>query len=353
MVLLSGFSRYQSAKSARLLHSLAKQIGGYMKLGFACKFLDAEYKQPFPFKSTTRTRFLALNRDAQTTLLHALATTNLKHLWLTFQRIATEPPALRMMRIGSDLLPLYTVPEATAIYQELHSELQPLFSQCGEIARANGIRLSFHPGQYSVLASDNPLVVERALEDVEYHALCATMMGYGKAFQDFKINIHMNGKAGFDGFKHAFGRLSPEARLMLTVENDEISCSLDDVLQARALCPIVLDIHHHWVKENEFIQPDDPRINSIVESWRGVRPVMHYSISQEGLIPDRGFPDQNKLSIPKTKLRAHSDFYFNPTLNSWALSFSDFDIMCEVKMKNLARDQLWSQALESGTDVLL
>lgn len=320
-----------------------------MKLGFACKYLDADFKQPFPFKSTTRTRFLSLSHDERATLLHTLATTNLTNLYLIFQQLAQQPPALRMMRIGSDLLPLYTVPEATALYNEFLPTLAPLFTQCGAFARANAIRLSFHPGQYSVLASDNLLVVERALEDVEYHALCATLMGYGQAFQDFKINIHMNGKAGFEGFKRAFGKLSPQARRMLTVENDEISCSLDDVLQAKALCPVVVDIHHHWVKENAFLQPDDPRIAQVIDSWRGVTPVMHYSISQEGIIPEQGFPGQNALGVAKTKLRAHSDFYFNATLNDWALSFNGFDIMCEVKMKNLARDRLYHYALSRSS----
>ncbi|MDK2634610.1 UV damage endonuclease UvsE [Pantoea stewartii subsp. indologenes] len=315
-----------------------------MKLGFACKYLNADGKQFFPFRATTRTRFLSLDKAQGGALLYEIAQTNLQNLYLTLEAIATQPDALRMMRIGSDLLPLYTVPEAKPLFARFLPELYPLFARCGELARQHNIRLSFHPGQYSVLASDNPDVVTRALEDVEYHALCACLMGYGKTFQDFKINIHMNGKLGFDGFKQAFHRLSPEARLMLTVENDEISCSLDDVLQARALCPVVLDIHHHWVKENQFIQADDVRIAQITESWRGVRPVLHYSISQEGLIPEKGFPDQQQLAVPKTKLRAHSDYYFNATLNDWALSFSDFDIMCEVKMKNLARETLYTQA---------
>ena len=315
-----------------------------MKLGFACKFLNADAVQPFPFKATTRTRFLSLNNDERIKILHTLSVTNLTNLHLMFEQLAKLPPALRMMRIGSDLLPLYTVPEATPLYHEMMADLLPLFTKCGETARKHNIRLSFHPGQYSVLASENVLVVERALEDVEYHALCARLMGYGQRFQDFKINIHMNGKAGFAGFKHAFGRLSPEARLMLTVENDEISCSLDDVLQAKDLCPIVVDIHHHWVKEAEFIKPDDPRIAQVKASWRDVRPVMHYSISVEGIIPEQGFPEQSALGVAKTKLRAHSDYYFNPTLNDWALSFADFDIMCEVKMKNLARDRLYEYA---------
>lgn len=317
-----------------------------MKLGFACKYLNEALAQPLPFRATTRKRFLSLNQAEKTALIFEISQHNLTQLLATFKQVAKMPPELRMMRIGSDLLPLYTVPEAVPLYAQFLADLHPLFTACGEFARENDIRLSFHPGQYTVLASDNPDVVDRAIDDIEYHTLCATLMGYGKTFQDFKINIHMNGKMGFEGFKTAFNRLSPQARMMLTVENDEVSCSLDEVLQARELCPVVLDIHHHWVKENEFIRPDDPRIAIIKASWRGVRPVMHYSISQEGLIPEEGYPDQNRLGQSKMKLRAHSDFYFNPTLNDWALSFTDFDIMCEVKMKNIARDRLYQYSRE-------
>lgn len=323
-----------------------------MKLGFACKYFDAQQHQPFPFRATTRKRFLSLGNEERIKLIYEISAANLNNLYLNLQQLSTELPALRMMRIGSDLLPLYTVPEATPLYQAFLVDLHPLFARCGEIARKNDIRLSFHPGQYTVLASDNPAVVERAIEDVEYHTLCAKLIGYGKVFQDFKINIHMNGRNGFSGFKDAFMQLSHEAKMMLTVENDEISCSLDDVLQASELCPIVLDIHHHWVKENAFIQPDDPRIEAIKASWRGVRPVMHYSISQEGIIPEHGYPDQNILGVSKSKLRAHSDYYFNDTLNDWALSFVDFDIMCEVKMKNLARNQLYEYSLLNNKTII-
>lgn len=322
-----------------------------MKLGFACKYFNDSKQQPFPFRATTRKRFLNLPEAERIKLIVEISEANLNNLYLNLEQLAKENPTLRMMRIGSDLLPLYTVPEAMPLYDAFLTDLCPLFARCGTVARQNDIRLSFHPGQYTVLASDNPAVVDRAIEDVEYHALCAKLMGYGKTFQDLKINIHMNGRGGFSGFRDAFLRLSDEAKNMLTVENDEISCSLDDVLQARELCPIVLDIHHHWVKENEFIQPDDPRLEEIKSSWRGVRPVMHYSISQEGLIPEQGYPDQNILGISKSKLRAHSDYYFNETLNNWALSFTEFDIMCEVKMKNLARDQLYNHMLLKINDI--
>jgi len=44
----------------------------------------------------------------------------------------------------------------------------------------------------------------------------------------------------------------------------------------------------------------------------------------------------------KAKLRAHSDWYPNPVVNEYALSFLDYaDIMCESKMKNLASIELY------------
>jgi hypothetical protein len=47
----------------------------------------------------------------------------------------------------------------------------------------------------------------------------------------------------------------------------------------------------------------------------------------------------------KSKLRAHSDFYWNTAVNDWALSFRDnFDIMCESKAKNLASFALYEHA---------
>lgn len=47
----------------------------------------------------------------------------------------------------------------------------------------------------------------------------------------------------------------------------------------------------------------------------------------------------------KQKLRAHSNFYWNKAVNSWALEFNKhFDIMCESKGKNLASFALYEQS---------
>jgi UV DNA damage repair endonuclease len=179
----------------------------------------------------------------------------------------------------------------------------------------------------------------------------ARWMGYGKTFQDFKINVHISGRAGPEGIRSAYGRLSPEARNTITIENEENAWGLNDCLSIADIVPIVLDIHHAWIREGEYISPTDTRVQRVVESWRGVRPTLHYSVSREDYLVDHArdtLPDYHALiesGHKKQKLRAHSDYYWNTTVNEWALQFlENFDIMCESKCKNLASFALADQA---------
>lgn len=64
------------------------------------------------------------------------------------------------------------------------------------------------------------------------------------------------------------------------------------------LAPVVLDIHHCWIHENDHIAPNDPRVQRVVESWRGLRPTMHYSQPPESL-QALGFDAERKLEIPE------------------------------------------------------
>jgi UV DNA damage repair endonuclease len=179
----------------------------------------------------------------------------------------------------------------------------------------------------------------------------ARWMGYGQTFQDFKINVHIAGRAGPEGILAAYKRLSPEARNTITIENEENAWGIDDCLTLSHTIPIVLDIHHHWVREGEYIQPSDRRVKQVEESWRGLRPTMHYSVSREDILTGHDpitRPDYKTLlesGYKKAKLRAHSDFYWNQECNDWALGFLDsFDIMCESKGKNLASFALYERA---------
>jgi UV DNA damage repair endonuclease len=177
-------------------------------------------------------------------------------------------------------------------------------------------------------------------------------MGYGQRFQDFKINVHIAGRLGPDGIRAIYPTLSEVARNCITIENEEISYGLDDCLTISDIVPIVLDIHHNWVREGEYIQADDPRVRQVQDSWRGRTPVIHYSVSREDLLAghsNRDLPNLQSLLSQghnRQKLRAHSDFYWNHAVNQWALTHNTWAaIMCESKAKNLASHALYESSL--------
>lgn len=273
------------------------------------------------------------------------------------ERVGSLPPTRRMVRLGSEMLQGYTEKDWQAWWQrrEIQDHVERIFAPVGEAARRLGVRLSFHPGQFCVLASINPGIVERSIEEFEYHADMARWMGYGKTFQDFKINVHISGKRGPEGFRETYKKLSTEARNCITIENEENSWGLDDCLTISDLVPIVLDVHHHWIKTGDYISPLDPRVDHVVQSWRGIRPTMHYSISREDYLVDHDStvkPDYQALlesGHKKQKLRAHSDLYWNTSVNDWALGFlNTHDIMCESKGKNLSSLALHERAKQLG-----
>lgn len=326
------------------------------RIGFACKIQSDHDKADADLntKSTTISYLARQTPDAQRAKLWDLLNHNLSAFYRQLKYVAKLPPNQRMFRITSDLLPAYTHDDYMPFYfqSDVVAKLEYYLSMCGEFARANDIRLSFHPGQFCVLASENPGVVENSITEFEYHADLIRYMGYGKSFQDFKCNVHVGGKLGPQGIKAAMRRLSPEARNCLTIENAEFTWGLDASLELVDTCALVLDIHHHWINSGEYIEPTDPRFKRVVDSWRGVRPVVHYSVSREDVLVDLDptiKPDLALLldcNFTKAKLRAHSDYYWNQACNDWALTFSPYaDIMCESKQKNLASTELAKRCL--------
>jgi UV DNA damage endonuclease len=263
------------------------------------------------------------------------------------ERVGSLPEHLRMVRLGSEMLQGYTEKDWIDWWQrrEIQDHCEKIFAPVGARARELDVRLGFHPGQFCVLASDNDGIVERSILEFEYHADMARWMGYGSTWHDhgFMINVHLSGRGGAEKFLRTLSRLSPEARNLITIENDEISNGLDVTLAVANDVALVLDIHHHFINTGEYIDPKDDRVKRVVESWRGVRPGMHYSVSREDILVDhctRTRPDLADLlrrGYKKQKLRAHSDFMWNSAVNEWAATFSpDFDIEVEAKGKNLA-----------------
>ncbi|MBF8780279.1 UV DNA damage repair endonuclease UvsE [Pseudomonas fulva] len=337
------------------------------RLGFACQYrhphrsLSAKeleaIERTFNPRTTTLRWINGAGLEAARGKLLELMEHNLEAQLRLLDHVATLPAMLRMVRLSSDLLPLYSHPQVASFYQapDVQAQLQRRFARIGERARQFDIRLSFHPGQYCVLGSDRPEVVENSLAEFEYHADMIRMMGYGQRFQDFKCNVHIAGRLGVAGMRAVWPRLSQVARNTITLENDEKTYGVDDCLQMADLAPVVLDIHHCWIHEGDYIDPQDPRVARIVDSWRGVRPVMHYSQPPERL-QALGFDAQHKLEIPallqqvnKRDLYLHSERMWNDWTNRYALCFLDrFDLMFEAKHKNLAAEAFYQQYLRSG-----
>lgn len=340
------------------------------KIGFACKWIDNQ-SQVDGIKSTddckkynTGTTTVAwLNRQTKKTAeakLWSLVKQNIEATRKLVQKVGTLDESLRMVRLSSDILPVYTHRDWNYFYRlpDVVKYMQDRFGQIGDAARDNSVRISFHPGQFVVLGSDRSEVVENSIAEFEYHADMARWMGYGKTFQDMKINVHVSGKLGAAGFRAAYEKLSDVAKNCITVENDEHVFGLDDCLNIADLCPIVLDIHHHWVKTGEYIETDDPRIGKVVQSWRHIVPVIHYSISREDVLPGHSKLDKPlyelllESGIKRSALRAHSDFYWNSAVNDWALTHSSWaDIMCESKGKNLASFKLYEYRQHHNTNI--
>lgn len=323
------------------------------RLGFCCKYIppvaDPDEARRMNTAFVTMATLTKLQGAAAFEKLYGIVEHNLAAVSRQIAHVAARPPAERLHRLISSILPGYKHPIVKAHYEEptMRTLIETGFARIGEQARAAGVRLSTHPDSFCVLSNPSEAVLTNSINELEYHAEMFGMMGLAGGWHPHgtHVNIHGGGRAaGLEGFRRGFSRLSKAAQGLLTVENDETVYFLDELLQLADLLPIVLDVHHHWISSGgEYISPDDPRVARVRESWRGVRPIIHASTPKAELMPD---PDPDRLpdlpalvaaGVKASELRAHSDMMWNRALNRFVaghLSWADLEI--EAKAKNLA-----------------
>jgi len=342
-----------------------------MRIGFCCKWLNNHSEfggmkvnakdRDLNGRSTTMRWLREHPEDAvqrQWDIMNHNATAARKLV----QRVGSLPPERRMVRLGSEMLQGYTEANWIDWWQQPHIQdhCERIFAPVGEMARKLDVKVSFHPGQFCVLSSESADIRKRSVEEFEYHVDMARWMGFGKSFQDgCKINVHISGRRGPQGIIDALPKLSPEARNLITIENDEMGWGLDASLELEKHLALVMDIHHHWIRDEEYIQATDDRVKRVIDSWRGQRPTMHYSYSRDEHLAVANLGNKTHTEMhdikmllergcKKQKLRAHSDLLPNRAVNDWALSFGEnFDIQTEAKGKNIAAEQLYRQHLEN------
>ena len=192
---------------------------------------------------------------------------------------------IRCFRIGSSVIPFASHPDFELEWEDrFAAELDGI----RRFAQEHELRLSMHPGQYTVLNSPHERVVTNSLAELEFHARFLSLV----APRDGTMTLHVGGaygdrEAALERFGENFGRLSAQAQGRLVLENDDTTFDIDEVL---ALCrkvqrPAVFDFFHHRClhRANDWRHGLLKRLEEVVGSWDGATPKFHLSSArQEG-----------------------------------------------------------------------
>jgi UV DNA damage endonuclease len=231
---------------------------------------------------------------------------------------------IQLFRISSNLIPFGSSPVNQLPWWDMYSSwLQTI----GHKIKASNMRVSMHPGQYTVINSYNDDIVQRSIDDLNYHARVLDCLGLGP---EHKLILHIGGvydnkQAAMDRFIANYGRLPKGVRDRLVIENDDKSYTTGDVLaiSEKIHIPVVYDTLHNLVNPGQVGKNDAEWIASCQRTWHiwdGPQKI-HYSQQAPGKPPG-----------------AHCDSIavgeFVHFINT--IEHQDLDIMIEVKDKNLS-----------------
>ena len=231
---------------------------------------------------------------------------------------------IKLFRISSDLIPFGSSPINALAWPEIHKEA---FDRIGAKIRKNGIRVSLHPGQYTVLNSPTEDVGERAIADLIYHDKILAALGTDTTN---KIVLHVGGiygdkKEAIERFEQNFRRLPETVQNRLILENDDRLYNIEEVLELahRLQIPAVYDNLHHAINPPASGGADPYWIAEAKKTWKMTdgNQKIHYSQQAPGKRPG-----------------AHTDTIDLETFLTFHDQLEDkqIDIMLEVKDKNLS-----------------
>jgi UV DNA damage endonuclease len=277
------------------------------------------------------------------------------HLRVSLQRLQAilrycAAREIGMYRMATALAPYASHPEHTS-FRSQPRECSKELAATGALARELGIRLSTHPGQYTVLNSADDRVQRLAVEELEVQAELLDGMGLGP---EAVVVLHVGGGAGgraaaLDRFVGGFEMLTDAARGRLVVENDDRTFGLRDVLglSERIGRPVVWDVLHHHCHDPDRI-PDREALRLALATWpEGARAKVHYS-SPRTSIDER---DGRRVLPP---LRAHADMVDPIAFEHFVTDTArgvELDVMLEAKGKDLALLRLREQLASRGVTI--
>jgi UV DNA damage endonuclease len=222
--------------------------------------------------STNRTLRLASLANAEK--FKALARENIAGLKTILRWNAAH--GVGLFRMGQSLIPFASHPDFPYDWETEHGDE---LREAGELARALGIRLSMHPGQYINPGSPKPDVSSRSLTELRYVARVFDLLGS----PDSVSVLHMGGaysdrSASAARFVEAIRPETPVLRY-LALENDERLWTVAEIVQtARVLgIPAIIDAFHHGLNPGGLTLKE--ALNLSLPTWdsRGIRPKLQLS----------------------------------------------------------------------------
>lgn len=231
---------------------------------------------------------------------------------------------IKLFRISSDIIPFGSHPVNQIRWWE---EYQDRLKQLGQKITDAGIRVSMHPGQYTIINSPDSKVVQNSMKDLEYQERFLTSLGMD---EKSKLVLHIGGVYGdkeeaSKAFRKNYYLLAENIKKRLVIENDDRNYNIEDVLRISEVtgAPVVFDNLHHSINQPKAALLDRDWILHCGSTWRkqdGTQKI-HYSQQKVG-----GKPGSHSDTIVLTEFIN----YYNE------LPDKELDIMLEVKDKNLS-----------------
>jgi len=238
-----------------------------------------------------------------------------------------EEMGIKLFRMSSDLFPWMTLYEFTDLPD--YNKIANLLKGVGTLAAKYDHRLTFHPSHFNALGSPNPVVVEKAIKELDKHSDIMDLIGLSTTHYN-KINIHVGGAYGdkqstLDRWCDNFYKLKDNTRSRLTIENDDKAnmysvVELVEGISKRTGVPVVFDYYHHKFCTGDLTEQE--ALELAASTWpEGIVPCTHYSESRRKEHLDESI-----------RAQAHSDL-ITGTIETYG---NDIDVVVEAKHKELA-----------------
>tara|TARA_R100000664_G_scaffold18979_2_gene28073 strand:+ start:1463 stop:2518 length:1056 start_codon:yes stop_codon:yes gene_type:complete len=148
------------------------------------------------------------------------------------------------------------------------------------------VRLSTHPDQFNVLASNNQNAVNKTINELNYQGWLMDQLGCQRNHFN-PINIHVNCTDGSleeiaQRFMSNLKRCHISVKKRIVLENEDKGCwnvqNLIDYFYKPYRIPITFDNLHHMCNPSPLLNNDKLAMEECAKTWN-CRPIFHYSES--------------------------------------------------------------------------